>query len=65
MSQHREIQQDSDPLITAGEFRRECGGISQVTYWRWERDGVIAKSIRINNRKYQPRSALRKIQGAT
>ena len=53
---------DEDPLITARRFRQECGDVSNVTLWRWERDGVIPPATRINNRKYWLRSVAQKIK---
>lgn len=54
--------QDYDPLITATEARKECGDVSGVTFWRWERDGVIPPAIRINKRKYWPRSVIQRVK---
>jgi predicted DNA-binding transcriptional regulator AlpA len=47
----------SDNLVRATRVAQEFG-ISRVTLWRWERDGLLPPAYRINNRKYYPRTAL-------
>jgi len=47
----------SDALVRATPVAQEFG-ISRVTLWRWERDGLLPPAYRINNRKYYPRTVL-------
>ncbi|MEM6483413.1 MAG: helix-turn-helix domain-containing protein [Pseudomonadota bacterium] len=44
-------------LVRATQVAHEFG-ISRVTLWRWERDGLLPRAHRINNQKYFPRTAL-------
>lgn len=45
--------------IAADEF-----GISRVTLWRWERDGILPRAHRINNQKYYPRTVLESLKAS-
>lgn len=54
-----------DPLLCASDVRKECGNISEVTLWRWEKQGVISPPVRINDRKYWRRSVVQKLKGET
>jgi hypothetical protein len=54
---------DYDPLVPASEARREWGNISEVTQWRWERQGIVPPPRRINKRKYWLRSQVRAVKG--
>ena len=54
--------QNYDPLVSASEARKECGDISPVTQWRWEKSGVLPPARRINGRKYWLRSQLRAVK---
>lgn len=47
----------NDKLVRANQVAQEFG-ISRVTLWRWERDGLLPRAHRINNQKYFPRTAL-------
>jgi len=47
----------AENLVRATEVAQEFG-ISRVTLWRWERDGLLPRAHRINNRKYYSRIAL-------
>jgi predicted DNA-binding transcriptional regulator AlpA len=44
-----------DTLITAPEARRLAGGISDMSLWRWIRDGVVPPPRIIRARRYWPR----------
>jgi predicted DNA-binding transcriptional regulator AlpA len=44
-----------DALITAPEARRLAGGISDMSLWRWIRDGVVPPPRIIRARRYWPR----------
>lgn len=48
----------SDPLEKSAVMRRECGGISAVTEWRWNKQGIITPDQIINGRKYYRRSTI-------
>ncbi len=50
-------QQSADSLIRAAIVANEFG-VSRVTLWRWERDGLLPRAHRINNQKYYPRAAV-------
>lgn len=49
---------NSAPLLSASQVREHLGGISGVTLWRWERDGIMPPAMRIGGRKYWPVSAV-------
>lgn len=53
----------ADTLIRATRVAQEFG-VSRVTLWRWERDGLLPRAHRINNQKYFPRAALDAIRTA-
>lgn len=43
---------DPDALITSATATALAGGISQMTLWRWTRDGIIPPPTLIRGRKY-------------
>lgn len=47
-----------DQLLPAAAVRKELGGISAVTLWRWETKGVLPPPLKIEGRKYWRRSAI-------
>ncbi|GEM_PF-1550530 len=49
--------QDADNLVRAAMVADEFG-VSRVTLWRWERDGILPRAHRINNQKYYLRTAI-------
>ena len=51
---------DHDELVVDKQARRECGGVSRMTFFRWERtpDLQFPPAVIINGRKYRPRSEL-------
>jgi DNA-binding transcriptional MerR regulator len=51
-----------EPILTCTEARKLCGDVSYVTFWRWERDGLIPPAIRINKRKYWTQSMLQEVR---
>lgn len=53
----------TDNLVRATVVAEEFG-ISRVTLWRWERDGLLPRAHRINNRKYYSRIALDELKTA-
>ena len=57
------VQQETDPLIPAVKVRLELGGISDVTLWRWEKNGVIPPAVKINKRKYWRSSVIQGLKG--
>lgn len=58
MSDSKNTPHDSldDPLETAAEFRRQMGGITQMTEWRWQQKYPELKPLKINGRNYYRRS---------
>jgi hypothetical protein len=51
---------DDDKLVPDRKAREFCGGVSEMTFWRWDRDpsvGLPAPVI-INGRKYRRLSQL-------
>lgn len=56
-------KKQADNLVRATEVAQEFG-ISRVTLWRWERDGLLPRAHRINNRKYYSRTALDQLKMA-
>jgi DNA-binding transcriptional MerR regulator len=55
---------ESDPLIPASKVRKDLGGVSDVTLWRWEKKGAIPPPVRINNRRYWRLSVVEAMKGA-
>jgi hypothetical protein len=54
---------DDDDLVPSGIVRRENGGVSSMTLWRWTRDPRVRfppPDIVINNRNYWTRKTLRR-----
>ena len=47
---------DVDPLITSATAAALAGNVSQMTLWRWAKDGVIPQPIKIRRRKYWRRA---------
>jgi predicted DNA-binding transcriptional regulator AlpA len=49
-----------DELVPDARARKECGGVSRMTFYRWERnpDLQFPLAVIINGRKYRPRSEL-------
>jgi predicted DNA-binding transcriptional regulator AlpA len=39
-------------LIRSQDLRQRYGGVSDMTLWRWVRDGVIPQPVKINGRRY-------------
>ncbi len=59
MSDNKNTPHDSldDPLETAAEFRRQMGGITQMTEWRWrQKFADFPVAIVICGRKYYRKS---------
>jgi predicted DNA-binding transcriptional regulator AlpA len=48
----------NDPLLNSANVSHYLGGVSQMTIWRWVRDGVIPAPIKIRNRNYWRQSGL-------
>ena len=41
-----------DALICQPEAKRLAGGVSDMTMWRWRKDGVIPQPMSIRRRNY-------------
>jgi len=54
----------SDPLVSAAEARKEWGGISPVTEWRWRESGILPRPHRIRGRNYYLRSQVDAVKTA-
>ncbi len=52
---------DDDGLMTSVQVRQFCGGVSDMTVWRWLRDERVQfpKPVSINKRNYWRRGDLR------
>ena len=48
---------ESSPPVSVSKFRDICG-ISNVTFWRWEKSGLI-QTVRLAGRKYITGDAMR------
>ncbi len=57
-----EYSDGCDTLVASTDVRREFGNITDVTLWRWERDGVIPPALRIRGRKFWRRSTLERLK---
>jgi hypothetical protein len=55
---------ETDPLVAAADARRELGGISAVTEWRWREAGILPRPHRVRNRNYYRRSELEAVKAA-
>jgi predicted DNA-binding transcriptional regulator AlpA len=55
--------QEEDKLVGAADAKKLLGGVSDMTIWRWVRDGVLPDPQKIRNRNYWWKSQL--IQAAT
>ena len=51
--------ENPDDLLPAREVRRINGGISDMTLWRWVRDGKFPAPIKFNGRNYWRRADAR------
>jgi hypothetical protein len=52
-----------DELVPDPQVRREFGGISEMTTWRWDRDPRMVElgwppPVKIRTRKFRPRKQL-------
>jgi predicted DNA-binding transcriptional regulator AlpA len=48
----------NDELVKQSEAKRIAGGVSDMTFWRWRREGKIPPPIQIGKRNYWRRSEL-------
>jgi len=55
---------ETDPLVTAVDARRELGGISAATEWRWRAVGILPSPRRIRGRNYYLRSEIEALKAA-
>jgi hypothetical protein len=55
---------ETDPLVAAADARREWGGISAVTEWRWREAGILPRPHRIRSRNYYRRSEVEAVKAA-
>jgi hypothetical protein len=59
----------ADELVPNPQVRRELGGQSEMTTWRWDHNPKMATlgwppAVRINGRKFRSRQALNKFREA-
>jgi hypothetical protein len=52
-----------DEFVPDRQVRREVGGVSDMTLWRWDRDPQMAElgwppPVKIRKRKFRPRKQL-------
>jgi hypothetical protein len=57
-----------DELVPDRQVRREFGGISAMTQWRWDHDPKMAElgwepPIKIRHRNYRTRSMIERVKG--
>ena len=56
-----------DPLVNQANVKRQAGGISDMSVWRWLKKGILPQPIKINNRNYWRQSwvdqALARVSG--
>ena len=50
MQMHEKTQEDQAPFVSLVKFRNEMG-ISDVTAWRWRKNGILA-TVNIGGRQY-------------
>jgi len=64
MGAHRMFNPNTfDELVPDRQVRREVGGVSDMTIWRWDRDPKMAElgwppAVKIRKRKFRPRKQL-------
>ena len=56
-------QSSTNYLVPATTVANEFG-VSRVTLWRWERDGILPRAHRINNQKYYQRAELESLKAS-
>lgn len=53
----------TDPLVSQTSLKRQVGGISDMTVWRWRRKGILPPPVVINTRNYWRQSQIDAITG--
>ncbi|TCO73764.1 helix-turn-helix transcriptional regulator [Chromatocurvus halotolerans] len=53
----------TDPLLSANEVRRELGGITRVTLWRWRQEGLLPEPVALRGRLYWRASVIEALKG--
>ncbi|WP_198021982.1 helix-turn-helix transcriptional regulator [Algiphilus aromaticivorans] len=48
-------------LVPQPELRRRFGGISDMTVWRWRKDGFLPPPTVIRRRNYWPENVVQKL----
>src|SRR5690349_21561268 len=58
------LHDDDEDLIPAPQMRREMGGISAMTEWRWSHNAALGfpQPLVINRRKYYARGKIREFR---
>ena len=50
-----------DSLERQSELRRRLGGISDMTVWRWRKEGILPPPTVIRGRNYWPASVIERL----
>ena len=45
-------------MMTSAQVRQACGGVSDMTVWRWLKDADFPQPTRVNRRRYWPADAV-------
>ena len=63
-AERNQPSKDYDELVPDKQARKECGGVSRMTFYRWERDPELQfpPAVKINKRNYRWRSQLEKFK---
>ena len=51
-----------EKLISQRELRQTFGGVSDMTLWRWQKNGKLPRPVKISGRNYFRESALLALQ---
>jgi hypothetical protein len=62
MSQIEKLDLATETLISASKLRAACGGISDMTLYRWLEREILPPPIYINGRRYWKKTVLRELQ---
>lgn len=56
--QHDQMAQLSNPLLSSRSVKANFDSISDVTLWRWVRDGKLPKPIKVGKRNFWRKSEI-------
>ena len=51
----------TDRLLSSRTCRELAGGVSEMTWWRWQQQGIVPAPVKINRRNFWPESAIKRL----